>query len=185
MDWIVRNIKHDELTFEPGCGCGANLIWLAQHGYTNLFGTDRSPEAIAAARRLFKLARISAVVDVAEGFLPPRHLKNIAALLALNCIYYAEINLAEYLANCRDGLSSSGHIILDMVDSAFNQIPNNQYKTDDWQLPAEQRRPTQYVVRMSCEQLEQSAISAGFTLVATRQATSVPPRYVAVLKKIP
>ncbi|WOH67881.1 class I SAM-dependent methyltransferase [Bradyrhizobium sp. BWA-3-5] len=181
MDWIVKHVPKDELIFEVGCGCGANLIWLAQHGYRHLTGTDRSSSAISAATQLAELARQSITFRVADGFIPSGN--NISVLMALNSIYYAPIDMSKYLTSCRDRLASNGHVIFDMIDRAFDQMPKNRYLTDDWRLPENQRRPTQYVVRISPKELSEQATKAGFkTMINNLSGAKRPPRYLAVLR---
>jgi SAM-dependent methyltransferase len=185
MDWIVEHISKHRLIFEVGCGCGANLIWLAQHGFHNLVGTDHSASAIAAAKQLADLTQQKISVDVASGFVPSENLlgnQKIDVLLAINCIYYAPIDMTEYLKACRDKLVPGGYVIFDMVDRSFESIPNNQYMLDDWQLPEAKRRPSQYVVRISPSDLSERAAKAGFTTLSQVRGTKVPPRYVAVLE---
>jgi SAM-dependent methyltransferase len=185
MDWIVKHIQKDALIFEVGCGCGANLIWLAQHGFRNLVGTDRSASAIAAAKQLAELMQQKILVDVASGFVPSENLlgnRKVDVLLAINCIYYAPIDMTEYLKACRDKLVPGGHVIFDMVDRSFDSTPNNQYMPADWQLPEAKRRPSQYVVRISPNDLRERAAKAGFTMLSQLRGTKVPPRYVAVLE---
>ena len=181
MDWIVAHIAKDGLIFEVGCGCGANLIWLAQHGYPHLVGTDRSPAAIAAARQLADLARQEISVDVADGFVPT--MENVTVLLAINCVYYAPLDMVEYLQSCRARIAEGGYVIFDMVDRSFDSMPNNQYMTDDWRLPEAQRRPSQYVVRMSPDDVRIKAAKAGFEMIDKLPGTEIPPRYVAVLRR--
>jgi SAM-dependent methyltransferase len=185
MDWIVKHIPKDSLIFEVGCGCGANLIWLAEHGFHNLVGTDRSASAIAAAKQLANLAKQTISFDVANGFLPSEHLTGSAkinVLLAINCIYYAPIDMVEYLKGCRDQLTSDGAVIFDMVDRSYDYMPNNQYLEDDWRLPEAKRRPTQYVVRMSPDEMRDKATMAGFVTLNQLPGTKLPPRYVTVLR---
>lgn len=123
---------------------------------------------------------------MANGFLPSEHLTGSAkidVLLAINCIYYAPIDMIEYLKGCRDKLASDGVVIFDMVDRSFDYMPNNQYLTDDWRLPEAKRRPTQYVVRMSPDETRDNATKAGFVMLNQLPGTKEePPRYVAVLR---
>jgi len=184
MDWIVANVSRTDRIFEVGCGCGANLAWLAQHGYVNLNGSDRSTTAIDAAKQLSMLVGLAGFeAEVAEGLVPKA--RRIDALLAINCLYYAPLDLKKYLVACRDHLAPGGHVILDMVDSSFNDMPNNEYFIPDWHKPVSMRAPSNYVVRMSAEELKRKAAAAGFILVKKLPGTKVPPRYVAVLRMMP
>jgi SAM-dependent methyltransferase len=187
MDWIVEHIPKDKLIFEVGCGCGANLIWLAQRGYHNLVGTDRSSSAILAATQLADLAQRTISVHVADGFVPSEKLigvEKIAVLLAIDCIYLAQFDMTEHLRLWRDRLASGGCVIFDMVDQSFDRFPNNQYMTDDWGLPEEKRRSTQYVTRISPDELRKKAAKTGFEMIGKLAGTEVPPRYVAVLQRV-
>jgi len=187
MDWVVEHIPTNKLIFEVGCGCGANLIWLAQQGYRNLIGTDRSPAAVSAARQLALLAHQPISVHIADGFVPPEMLigaEKITTLLAIDCIYLAPFDMSQHLRLWRDRLAYDGYVIFDMVDRSFDHVPNNHYMTDDWGLPEGKRRPTQYVVRISPDELSEMAAEVGFKMVAKLPGTEVPPRYVAVLQRV-
>ena len=187
MDWIVEHIPKDKLIFEVGCGCGANLIWLAQRDYHNLVGTDRSSSAILAATQLADLAQRTISFHVADGFVPSEKLigvEKITVLLAIDCIYLAPFDMTERLRLWRNRLAPGGCVIFDMVDQSFDRVPNNQYMTDDWGLPEEKRRPTQYVVRISPDELRKKAAKTGFEMIGKLPGTEVPPRYVAVLQRV-
>lgn len=187
MDWIVEHIPKDKLIFEVGCGCGANLIWLGQKGYRNLIGTDRSSAAVSAARQLARLAHQPISVHIGDGFVPSDEslgAEKITILLAIDCIYLAPFDVSQHLRLWRDKLANPGYIIFDMVDRSFDHVPNNQYMTDDWGLPEEKRRPTQYVARISPDELSEKAAQVGFKMVGNLPGTEVPPRYVAVLQRV-
>jgi hypothetical protein len=95
--------------------------------------------------------------------------------MALNSIYYAPFDMVAYLTACRGKLARNGHIVFDMVDRAFDQFP--------WHLPERERKPTQYVVRLSPQQLTQQAASAGLQATVHDLHTKRPPRYLAILGK--
>ena len=50
--WLADSLPRDARIFEPGCGSGANLLWLAQQGFTRLQGADISAEVVALCRGL-------------------------------------------------------------------------------------------------------------------------------------
>jgi SAM-dependent methyltransferase len=181
MDWIVRNIPRDRTIVETACGAGGNLIWLAQQGFTDLTGTDHLAPEIAAAKNLASLAQQNVTFEVFEGFVPAQG--RVDVLLSLNSIYYAPLDMALFLKACRDRLASGGYLIFDMVDASFNAVPNNEYWTDDWHLPPSMRRPTQYQLRMSIDELAEHAKATGYWLVETLPGGKLPPRYVAVLQR--
>ena len=49
--WLVRTLPEGATVFEPGCGAGTNLIWLAREGL-RVQGSDLVPEALAMCRRM-------------------------------------------------------------------------------------------------------------------------------------
>jgi hypothetical protein len=74
-------------------------------------------------------------------------------------------------------------VVVDVVVRAFDAIPDNEYMTDDWKLPRSQRRPTQYKIRMSRDQVVERARASGFQVGAFLPGTQIPPRFVAVLSR--
>jgi hypothetical protein len=73
-------------------------------------------------------------------------------------------------------------VLIDVVDASFNDVPDNEYRTDDWLLPPAQRRPTQYKLRMTTGQVRQVADELDFDVIDLLPGSEVPPRTVYVLK---
>ena len=183
IDWIVNNVERHVSILETGCGCAANLIWLGQHGFTSLAGRDGSVEAIAAANKIADLAGLSINLAVDDGLAPRLPLPRVKLLLALNWLYYQpQFELCNFLMSYRKALEPGGFVLFDMVDAAYNHMPNNQDMTDDWHLPQEQRRPTQYKIRSTPEAVRGAAKAAGFSVISVTPGTRIPPRLVWVLK---
>jgi SAM-dependent methyltransferase len=183
MDWIISNLDRNTPVFETGCGCAANLIWLGQHGFTSLAGRDASTEAIAAGARLADLAGLRIDLAVDDGLAPRLPIPKAGLLLALNWLYYQpQFELLDFLRSYRHALMPGGVVVFDMVDTAFNHMPGNQDLTDDWRLPQKQRRPTQYKIRRTREEISEAASSGGFEVISTLSGTDVPPRLVWVLR---
>jgi SAM-dependent methyltransferase len=184
MRWIVDNMSRNAVIFETGCGCGANLIWLGQKKFSNLSGTDRSENAIAAAEALAALARLSIIFRKDDGLQPAHLVADVDCLLALNWVYYSPtFDLFQFLSQYRNALKPDGVIVMDMVDRAYDQYPRNEYLTDDWHLPPERQRPTQYKIRMSQDEVTTAARSAGFEVTTILPGTAIPPRFVTVFKR--
>jgi hypothetical protein len=182
MGWIAANVSRRTPIFESGCGCASNLIWLGQHGFVNLAGSDVSPQAIAAGKKLVDLAHLSVMLDVDDCLSPRLPVRRMGLLLALSWVYLsADFDLGRFLARYHDALDRGGFVVFDMVDEVFNRVSDNQFMTDDWGLPVDQRRPTQYKVRMSRDQVRQAATAAGFDVVTTLPTTALPPRFLTVL----
>jgi SAM-dependent methyltransferase len=183
MDWIVANVDRGVPILETGCGAAANLIWLGQHGFASLIGRDNSAEAIAAARGLANLARLSIDLAVDDCFTPRFSIPKVGVVVGLGwCYLSADFDLCIFLKRYRGLLKPGGFVVFDMVHSVFNHMPDNQDMTDDWQLPPNQRRPTQYKIRMTEDEVRDAARTAGFDLVTILRGTETPPRFVWVLK---
>jgi Methyltransferase domain len=184
MGWIATHVDRRTRIYETGCGCAANLIWLGQHGFGSLSGSDISAEAIVAARKLVALAELPITLVQDDALAPQVPIAPMGLLLALNWVYLCDsFDLAHFLTLYRDRLVPTGFIVFDMVDEAFDRMPDNQYLTDDWPLPAECRRPTQYKSRMARDEVTKTAAAAGFSVVTMLPASEVPPRFVTVLQR--
>lgn len=184
MNWIVANVDRPTPIFETGCGCAANLIWLGQQGYLTLAGRDVSVEAINAGKKLAALAGLSIDLGQDDSTAPSEPIPSAGVLLGINWMYFlGDFRLQRFLELYRAALRPQGFVIFDMVDSAFNDIPKNEHRTDDWSLPEASRRPTQYKIRMTRHEVRQIAGDCGFDVVATMHGTDVPPRFVTVLRQ--
>jgi hypothetical protein len=184
MTWIVTNLDRDKHIFETGCGCAANLIWLGQQGYTNLGGSDVSAEAITAGQKLAALAEVSLNLNRDDSYAPRHPLIPTDLLLAINWTYYLNhFRLDQFLERYKPALQAGSLVIFDMVDSIFNTMPDNEYKTDDWLLPRASRQPSQYIVRMSRDQVIECANNCGFDVLTFLSGTKIPPRFVTVLRR--
>lgn len=106
-------------------------------------------------------------------------------ILALNWTYLRTVafDFEGFLQLYRTHLNADGVILIDVVDRSFDGHPDNEYQTDDWHLPPEQRRPTQYKLRMSEDEVRQTAANGGFDVIARLPATELPPRSVYVLRR--
>jgi hypothetical protein len=184
MEWIARNVDRRTTIFETGCGCSANLIWLGQHGFTKLSGSDVSTEAVAAGNQLSRLSGVPIAIGEDNCLAPRLPVSQAGLVLALAWTYLsAEFELGRFLVAYRDKLEYGGIVIFDMVDATFDQMKDNQYRTDDWSLPVECRRPTQYKIRMTVDEVKTIAVRSGFEILAILPGTEMPPRFVTVVKR--
>lgn len=183
--WIADYLPTDASVFEPGCGSGANLLWLAERGFSRLQGTDISPRAVALCRELARCARIDMQVRQDDGLRPAQMPENVDVILSVNWLYHIPgASLETFLDTYRPGLARRGKIVCDVVDAAYNAVPGNQYHTSDEALPVEQRRPSEYTFRMSREEVADVAASSGFRVLRDTRFSSVrPQRAVYMLEK--
>lgn len=148
--WIANNIPVDASIFEPGCGSGANLLWLAEKGFTQLSGADIQAPAVQLAQKLAKKANLPICVWQDNSLQPTILPRNVDVILSVNWLYHVrETSFNDFLRLYTPCLSPTGVIICDMIDTRYNAVTNNQYHTKDYHLPPSQRRASEYTMRLS------------------------------------
>ncbi len=175
--WVADNFSSNSFIFEPGCGSGANLLWLAEHGFTRLAGADIKDSAIELARRLAQKAELPVRLwrdnSLSPSFLP----KNVDVLLSLNWLYHIPgSSFSDFLRLYAPCLSSRGVVVCDMVDEKYNTMSGNEYHTQDKRKPVEDRRSSEYTIRMSRSGMEAVAAKHDLRLVKYTSFASFPPR---------
>ncbi|MDE2321490.1 MAG: class I SAM-dependent methyltransferase [candidate division NC10 bacterium] len=186
--WLATRLKSQARILETGCGCALNLIWFGQHGFSQLYGFDNDPDAIQAGTQLCSAANISATLWIDDG-LRPFHLseQTFDAILAVNWTYGVEaFDLIRFLITYRSHLTNRGFLALDVVDIAYNSMPDNQYLTSDRNKPATERGPSEYKKRYSQEQVFHAASCAEMKVVHTisrRSQVAEIPRCVYILSR--
>lgn len=183
--WVLNNLPKESVIFETGCGCGLNLIWFAQKGYTHLLGSDISREVILAGKEIARLAHADIELWQDDGLIPARLPDKIDVLLALNWTYHVDkFDLKLFLCNYTKNVNSSGYLIIEVIDISYNNTPDNQYLTSDWAKPIEERKPSEYKIRYSYEQVASIVKDAGCKIHYTITIAQVIPRVVYILRKI-
>ena len=182
--WILRNVTKSSRIFETGCGSGLNLIWLAQEGFSALYGSDISEGAIAAGRELSLLGGYSIEMWPDDALDPKRLPAAVDVVLGLNWTYHVPgFDLKSFLTMYRRILNLNGTVIVDVIDSSFNKVPNNEFLTSDWPKPAGERKPSEYKVRYSADEVTDIADSSGFSIVHQIWRDAVIPRVVYVFRR--
>lgn len=186
--WIKSKVKDtDAKIFECGCGVGLNLLWFAQNGYQSLCGSDLNVGAIQAGELLSKRLGYSLNLWEDDSISPQKKPEDVKVLLALNWTYYnyvdgfdLELFLKEY-AGC---LVPGGYFVIDVIDSAWNMVPNNQYLTSDWAKPESERSPSEYAKRYSVEEVMSAARGAKLHVVhSISHDSEIIPRIVYCLQR--
>lgn len=185
-NWVTDCTEPNEYVFEPGCGSGANLLWLAQkRGFSNLHGCDISPEALRLCQMLSKQAGISIAVHTDDCLQPKSLPSNVATILSVNWLYHIPgASMPNFLATYRPCLKPRGKIVCDVIDAAYNQYPNNQYHTDDLSLPPSKRRTTRYLFRYSRKEMETICADNGFRVLRHTRLHASVPRVVYMLEVV-
>lgn len=160
--WLVRTLPEGATVFEPGCGAGTNLIWLAREGL-RVQGSDLVPEALAMCRRMALHSGVTLEVWQDDGVAPSRLPEPVDGILSVNWLYHVPgAGMDGFLKAWRPALRPRGVIACDAPDISYNKVKNNQYHTSDAGLPEDQRRPSEYRFRLSRADMERIAADNGF-----------------------
>lgn len=185
MGWVYAHIPHDRRIFEVGCGAGNNLMWLSQHGYNDIGGSDIDEKALKVAAGMAKSVAREWKLQTGS-FLEPGHIPEKSdVILALNCTYLLEdFNLDHFIGGCTAQLSPDGCIVFDQIDASFNSKEQNRIYSPQWDLPREsQNKPSEYKHRISVASVGDIAEKHGMRIVAALPSLQRVPRCVYVLGK--
>lgn len=184
--WLNEVLPRDALVFEPGCGSGANLLWLGQKGITRLSGSDVDPGALELGRRLGAHLGLTMDLWTDDAVHPTRLPENLDGIVSVNWLYHIEGATFEgFLSTYGPTIRPGGYLACDMVTRSYDRTPNNRYHTDDWKLPVEQRRPSEYKIRLSRGEMEGMGRDHGFELVrSTTFLLTKPQRAVYLFRKV-
>lgn len=182
--WLADRVPTTAPILDLGCGIGSNLVWLAEQGFTALYGCDCDPAAIAVGREL-AAAHAGVRLWVDDGLRPLAIPElTFAAITALNWTHLAaDFALAPFLAAQAARLQPGGQLLLDVVDAAFAAHPLHRWRTGDWDKPEAERRPSEYRHRHSRADVVGAAAAAGLALVAEFRREQTIPKAVYVLQR--
>ena len=182
--WIVDYLPEDISIFEPGCGSGANLLWLAKRGFTDVSGTDIDTHALQFCSSLQKEMKLDFPVWLDDGIKPCKVTRQYDVILSTNWLYHIDgTSLDHFLGTYIPHLSKFGFIICDLIDNAYNFQKNNMYHSKDWKKPVTERRPSEYTFRMSRHEVVAAAEKYGLRLIRCAKTYNVPQRSVYMLSR--
>lgn len=184
--WLKKILPASAAIFEPGCGSGANLLWLGQQGFRKLYGSDIDGRALALGQSLASTLSLPLEVWEDDSMNPARVPENLDAILSVNWLYHIpNASFGDFLGRYHDSLKIGGYLACDMVTRHFDTVPNNQWCTHDWALPVEQRRPSEYTLRLDPEEIRKHAEEHGFAMLrSTCIAEGCPQRAVYLLRRV-
>jgi hypothetical protein len=165
--WIVENIIPDKNILENGCGVGFNLMWLEKQGFQHLSGFDIDPAVINAGIEISQKSNLTINLWVDDG-LAPRSLPNTdySVIMALNWTFLIDgFSLSNYIETYLPYLENYGVLIFDVIDAEFNKLEDNQYLSSDLNKPANERRPSEYKVRLSEDEVRSITAKHGLMIV--------------------
>lgn len=178
-DWLASALPPDALIFEPGCGSGINLHWLGQHGFTRLEGADISPAALDLCG--FLADELGHPVKTwRDDSLKPKHTPDgIGGLLSVNWLYHLpDVSLDAFFETYRPFMASGGKIAFDMADKSYNKVKGNEYHSDDLTLPKSLRRPSEYKLRLSPDEVRAAIARHGLKTLRHAKVWGAVPRTV-------
>jgi glycosyltransferase involved in cell wall biosynthesis/cytochrome c-type biogenesis protein CcmH/NrfG len=180
--WVARHIGCDQPILSIGTGVGLNLLWLAERGFTRLFGTDIDPKAIGAGREISGKAGLKITLEVDDALAPKSFPGDrFAVIEALNWCHLIEgFNLDVLLDLYVPRLEAGGVFILDTIDVAYDAVPGNQYHTADREKPERERRPSEYQTRLSEAAVRESFLRHGMEIEETLTRDQTIPKRVYI-----
>lgn len=182
--WIADVLPREVSIFEPGCGSGANLLWLATQGFNNLSGSDIDESAIHLCNALQSETNFSFPVWKDDGIEPQFPPQQCNVILSVNWLYHIKgASFESFIETYLPYLTSRGAIVCDMVDNAFNHVKNNEYHSRDWHKPVHARRPSEYTLRMSVDEVARVATRNGLRMVRYAKVYGIPQRTVYMLAR--
>ena len=180
--WIDRYMPRSASIFEPGCGSGANLLWLASKGFYTLQGSDIDISVLNFSRYLQEELGF-AIHTWQDDALHPKKLPEYQdVILSLNWLYHIPgASLNAFLKIYKPCLKRDGIVVIDIIDNSYNKIRNNSFHTNDAKKPLELRRPSEYAFRMSKDEVVEAAAQNGLKVVRSAFINSRPQRTVYIL----
>lgn len=181
--WICKNIEKKSKILEVACGTGGCLIFLHARKYEKLFGYDFDTKSIDAATSISKMINGSIEYFVCDARKPTLH-ETFKVIIWINGMYHlTNFSLKEFLESHIPFLDEDGYFIFDMVDDSFNQTKNNEYSTQDWDKPVSERRESEYILRMSSQEIRDEAEMHDLEVVMLKKIQGEIPRDLVVLRK--
>ncbi|MBQ4567490.1 MAG: class I SAM-dependent methyltransferase [Desulfovibrio sp.] len=184
--WLAEALPTGAHVFEPGCGSGANLLWLGLKGVGRLSGADISAEAVSMGRQLAQDMHMQLDIWQDDCLKPARLPDPVDGIVSVNWLYHIPgASLDSFLQTYAPALKPGGYLALDMVTRHYDRQPGNQWHTMDRALPEAQRRPSEYTIRLDRQEVEAIARGQGFRLERdTCFVLSRPQRAVFLLRRV-
>ena len=180
--WITENIPKNKSILATGCGAGDMLYMLYMLYYDDLSAYDYDDKAISAAKEISKSINAPINFFVEDGRKPKLH-QRYDVIIGVNWIYHCpDYGLDDFLKIHRSYLNNKGVFVFDTIDSAFNNFKNNEFSTQDWNKPIEQRRPSEYLYRYSKDDVKALAQKYNFDMIYNEYLDSAVPHAMYVLQ---
>lgn len=183
-DWIKHNIAKASNILEIACGIGGMLFHLEEDGFSHLSGYDVDVKSIHAAEDLNRWSHGGINFYVADAK-TPRLQENYDVMIWVNGMYHLEeYSLDMFYQTHLSALSPKGYIAFDMINNHYNDVPNNQIRTDCWNKEVTQQLPTEYKIRMSKEEVVDISAKYHMELVEYYELPGTVPHDVYIMRRI-
>lgn len=151
-EWIKENLNKESKVLDIACGGGELLYYLRQAGYRNLAGFDIDETAIQTAMAVDKITH-GDITFFMDNAIRPQFKERYDVFTWMTGLYlFEDYRLDDFFEEYVERLNESGYLIFEMVDTSYNEMPMNEFHTQDWKSEGE-KRPSEYIIRMSKEEV--------------------------------
>lgn len=181
-EWIKENIHKDASILEVACGAGGMLYHLHENGYENLAGYDIDERAIKAALDMNRITqgKLEFYVDNA---ISPQIKSQYDVIVWVNGMYHLPgFDLHDFFDKHILMLKDKGYFVFDMVDIKYNEVPQNEYRTDCWNKEGE-KLPSEYKLRMAKDEIAAVASEYEAKLIECFDVNETVPRKVYIVER--
>lgn len=180
--WIKNNVRPENKVLEVACGGGGMLYHLYRDGFSNLYGYDYDENAIDVGGDVISTMQENINFYVDDAYNP--QIKGMYdTIVWINGMYHLDhFSLDDFFDKHVRMVGDNGYFIFDMIDSSFNNIPQNEYCTQDWNKEGE-KRPSEYKIRMSKDEVIQVAKKYNASLVKVYDIQDIIPRKVYIFTR--
>lgn len=181
-EWIKENLDKESKVLDIACGGGELLWYLRQEGYRKLSGFDIDETSVQTAKAVNHITHggISFFMDDA---IYPQFEEKQDVFIWMTGMYLLEgYSLEDFFEEYVDRLNESGYLIFEMVDTSYNEMPMNEFHTQDWKSEGE-KRPSEYRLRLSEEEVINKAKEYHLSLRRVYDAQHKTPLKIYVFQK--
>ena len=163
-EWINKNIGKNDRILDIACGAGELLYYLRSDGFENLFGYDIDDKTLQAAKKINELTHSNIQIFKDDAAMPKFSDKFDVMVWMTGLYLMKNFKLQDFFDGHLEKLNDNGYIIFEMVDILYNEMPMNQYHTQDWKQPGK-KRPSEYKLRMSYDDVISKAKDYGLEFI--------------------
>jgi SAM-dependent methyltransferase len=183
-DWIIKNVQKSAKVLDTGCGIGSHLIRLEKNGFHSLHGSDIEPEVIKAGKALNKLSTSKIILEQEDCLNPQKNKQPFDVIIFMSWIYHQnEFSISDVLKLYLPYMATNCKIVINLVDSEFSKNPNNQWNSNDWHRPIEDRRKSQYLLRHGHQDVLYELEDLPFKILQYEKFHKKVPKLLYILEK--